>query len=179
MAILRIRPFGDPVLTRSCLPVTNVDGSLMDTIHSMIETLYTVPGIGIAAPQVGLNLRFFVYDMNRRAEKTGRTPVILLNPEIVETEGTVTAEEGCLSFPGIFVPLPRHEKIHVRGIDPDGRLITLSGEGIFSRLIQHEMDHLDGKLLRDRMTLWDRTRLAVQMEKIRKSGNQSRRARSV
>ena len=177
MAILPIRPYGDPVLQKSCLAVSNVDGKLMETIQSMLETLYTVPGIGIAAPQVGLNLRFFVYDMNRRAEKTGRSPVVLLNPEIIESEGSVTEDEGCLSFPGIFVPLPRHERIGVRGHDPDGRIIELSGSGLFSRLIQHEMDHLDGLLLRDRMTLWDRARLSVEMEKIKRKGNQSRRSR--
>jgi peptide deformylase len=168
--ILSILSYGDPRLVRKSEEVLSVDAPMKLLIDRMFETLYVVPGIGIAAPQVGCNLRFFVFDMNRRAEPGQRKPVTLINPVVTAREGVVTEDEGCLSFPGIFVPVERHSQIEVKGFDLDGKEIVLEGEGLFARLIQHEMDHLEGFLLSDRMTPWDKIRLKMRIREIEKSG---------
>ncbi len=170
MKILRILSYGDPRLLRKSEEVREVDQHMVDLVRDMFDTLYAVPGIGIAAPQVGCNLRFFVFDMNRREEPGHRSPVILINPVITAQEGMVTEEEGCLSFPGIFVPVERASGIEVKGVDMEGKSIVLEGEGLFARLIQHEMDHLEGMLLSERMTKWDRMRLRGEIRKIERTG---------
>ncbi len=175
MKILKILSYGDPRLLRKSEEVKEVDQPMVDLVREMFDTLYMVPGIGVAAPQVGCNLRFFVFDMNRRANPGQRTPVILINPVITAQEGMVTEEEGCLSFPGIFVPIERASRIEVKGADMDGKTIVLEGEGLFARLIQHEMDHLEGTLLSERMTKWDRIRLGTEIRKIERTGRRGHR----
>lgn len=170
MKVLKILSYGDPRLLRKSEEVKEVDQCLVDLVQEMLDTLYGVPGIGIAAPQVGCNLRFFVFDMNRREEAGRRTPVILLNPVVTAEEGMVTEEEGCLSFPGIFVPVERAARIEVKGVNLEGKEIVLDGEGLFARLIQHEMDHLEGTLLSERMTKWDRIRLRGEIKRIERTG---------
>lgn len=170
MKVLKILSYGDPRLLRKSEEVKEVDQCLVDLVQEMLDTLYGVPGIGIAAPQVGCNLRFFVFDMNRREEAGRRTPVTLLNPVVTAEEGMVTEEEGCLSFPGIFVPVERAARIEVKGVNLEGKEIVLDGEGLFARLIQHEMDHLEGTLLSERMTKWDRIRLRGEIKRIERTG---------
>lgn len=167
---LSILSYGDPRLARKSDEVRSVDSEMKVLVDRMFETLYVVPGIGIAAPQVGCNLRFFVFDMNRRAEPGQRKPVTLINPIVTASEGIVTEDEGCLSFPGIFIPIERYSRIEVKGFDLDGKEIVLEGEGLFARLVQHEMDHLEGSLLSDRMTPWDKIRLKTRIREIEKSG---------
>ncbi|MHB1284967.1 MAG: peptide deformylase [Leptospirales bacterium] len=175
MKILKILSYGDPRLLRKSIEVKEVDQPMVDLVREMFDTLYMVPGIGVAAPQVGCNLRFFVFDMNRRANPGQRTPVTLINPVITAQEGMVTEEEGCLSFPGIFVPIERASRIEVKGVDMEGKTIVLEGEGLFARLIQHEMDHLEGTLLSERMTKWDRIRLGREIRKIERTGRRGQR----
>jgi peptide deformylase len=170
----RILSYGDPRLSVKSTEVTRIDQKMVDLVQGMFELLYIVPGIGIAAPQVGCNQRFFVFDMNRRADPGGRTPVTVINPVISAKEGSMTGEEGCLSFPGIFVPVERAFRIEVKGIDMDGKELVLEGEGLFARLIQHEMDHLEGVLLSERMTRWDKIRLRKEIRAIEKDGRKGK-----
>ncbi len=174
MKLTGILSYGDPRLLVKSTDVTRIDQELSDLVRGMFQLLYMVPGIGIAAPQVGCNQRFFVFDMNRRADPGHRTPVTVINPVISAREGTVTAEEGCLSFPGIFVPVERAFRIEIKGVDLEGKDLVLEGEGLFARLIQHEMDHLEGVLLSERMTRWDKLRLLKDIRAIEKKGRKGK-----
>jgi peptide deformylase len=169
-----ILSYGDPRLLIKSTEVTRIDQEMSDFVRGMFELLYRVPGIGIAAPQVGCNMRFFVFDMNRRADPGSRTPVTMINPVISAKEGAITQEEGCLSFPGIFVPVERALRIEIKGVDMEGKDLVLEGEGLFARLIQHEMDHLEGVLLSEHMTRWDKLRLQKEMRAIEKIGRKGK-----
>ena len=140
MASQRIRTYGDPVLNTKASDVTDIDGKFIKLCDDMFVAMYDAPGIGLAAPQVGVQKRFFVYDLDD-------DPGVLINPTITESDGEWVFEEGCLSVPGMSFDIVRPKQIHVSGIDLDGNQITLEADELFSRLIQHEIDHLDGVLL--------------------------------
>lgn len=140
MARQRIRTFGDPVLNTKASDVTDIDGKFVKLCDDMFVAMYDAPGIGLAAPQVGVQKRFFVYDMDDE-------PGVLINPTISESDGEWVYEEGCLSVPGMSFEIVRPKQILVSGIDLDGNEITVEADELFSRLIQHEIDHLDGVLL--------------------------------
>ena len=142
MESLPIRVFGDPVLKRIAEEVQDIDGTLASLCGRMLEAMYEAPGIGLAAPQVGVSKRFFVYDY-------GGGPKVLINPEIVESEGEWEYDEGCLSVPGMSWNIVRPKMIHIIGYGLDGEEISIEADELESRLYQHEMDHLDGKLLLD------------------------------
>ncbi len=142
MASYEIRVFGDPVLKRVSEAVTEIDGAFVDTCNDMLDAMYEAPGIGLAAPQVGIGKRFFVYDF-------GDGPGVLINPEIVDSDGEWEFEEGCLSVPGLSWNIVRPKQIHIVGVDIDGNEISIEADELESRLYQHELDHLDGKLLFD------------------------------
>lgn len=142
MARLAIRTFGDPVLRQRAAEVTDVDGSVARLVKSMFEAMYEAPGIGLAAPQVGVQKRLFVYDL-------GDGPHVLINPVLVEAHGEWTYEEGCLSVPGLYFPIVRPAEVHVTGFDLDGREVSIEADELLGRLLQHEIDHLDGRLLID------------------------------
>lgn len=142
MARLAIRTFGDPVLRQRAAEVTDVDGSVARLVRSMFEAMYEAPGIGLAAPQVGVQKRLFVYDL-------GDGPHVLINPVLVEARGEWTYEEGCLSVPGLYFPIVRPAEVHVTGFDLDGREVSIEADELLGRLLQHEIDHLDGRLLID------------------------------
>ena len=146
MTILRIRTLGDPVLRQPARPLEDFDRSLRRLVEDMFETMYDAPGVGLAAPQVGISLRFFVYDDGKT---TGRR--FLANPEILEREGEQTHDEGCLSIPGPYHPTTRAMRVRVRGQDLEGRPVEVEGEGLVARILQHETDHLDGVLFIDRL----------------------------
>ncbi|WP_419163313.1 peptide deformylase [Candidatus Palauibacter sp.] len=146
--ILEIRMFGDPVLREKCAPVDGIDDDLRKLAADMQETMYEAEGIGLAAPQVGVPIRLFVYDVR----DPDIPPGVLVNPEIVEAEGTVKEEEGCLSIPGLAEIVERSESIVARGLDLDGEPVEIRAEGMLSRCIQHEKDHLDGMLFLDRVS---------------------------
>jgi peptide deformylase len=153
MATHQIRVFGDPVLKRPAAPVTDVDGNLVKLVDAMYETMYEAPGVGLAAPQVGVQRRFFVYDV---ADGTG--PHVLLNPQVVESSGEWEYEEGCLSLPGLAFEIVRPKVVTVTGQDLDGNDVVLEGDELLGRVFQHEIDHLDGVLMLDRLEKADRKR---------------------
>lgn len=142
MASYEIRVFGDPVLKRVADDVTEIDGAFVDTCNDMLDAMYEAPGIGLAAPQVGIGQRFFVYDF-------GSGPGVLINPEIRESSGEWEFEEGCLSVPGLSWNIVRPKEIHIVAFDLDGNEISIEADELESRLYQHELDHLDGRLLFD------------------------------
>jgi peptide deformylase len=149
MATYPIRLFGDPVLKRPAAPVERVDGALAKLVDAMYETMYDAPGVGLAAPQVGVQQRFFVYDV-------GDGPHAVLNPEVIEVSGEWTYEEGCLSLPGVSFELVRPKLVTIHGLDLDGNELTIEGDELAGRVFLHEIDHLDGVLMLDRMEAADR-----------------------
>jgi peptide deformylase len=146
VGVYSIRTFGDPVLRLRAREVTDIDGDLARVVDTMIETMYTAVGGGLAAPQVGIQQRFFTYVDN------DDEPDVLINPEIVEASGEMSYEEGCLSFPDLRFEIVRPKFVTVRGIDLDGdEVVFEAGDDYFGRMLQHEIDHLDGVLAIDRV----------------------------
>jgi peptide deformylase len=137
-----IRMFGDPVLKQRAAEVTNVDGALVRLSDDMVQTMLDAPGLGLAAPQVGVMKRFFVYQLD---EDEG--PRTIVNPVISDARGEWEFEEGCLSVPGLYFPIVRPKEVHLTGYDLEGNEISIEADEIQARLFQHELDHLDGKLL--------------------------------
>ncbi len=127
-----------------------LNGELQGLIDSMIETMYAAPGIGLAAPQVGESKRVIVVDVSTREEK--HPLIVLINPVIVSVEGKIDSEEGCLSVPGYTSTIRRSERVLVKGVDREGRPVEIEATGLLSRVLQHEIDHLDGILFVDRLS---------------------------
>ncbi len=140
----KVRVFGDPVLRKVAADITDVDGKLVKLVDDMLETMYAEPGIGLAAPQVGVQRRLFVYDV-------GDGPEALINPVITESRGEWVYEEGCLSVPGLFWEIVRPKEIHLTGYDLDGNEVSIEADELLSRLFQHELDHLEGVMLIDHL----------------------------
>lgn len=143
--ILPIRTLGDPVLREPGKPVTDFDRRLRSLRDDMVETMYAAPGVGLAGPQVGISLRLFVFDDGESG------PLFVANPALVDGEGSVQDEEGCLSIPGPYAETERFSRITCRGQDLDGAPFEMTGEGLLARIFQHETDHLDGRLYIDRL----------------------------
>ncbi|MDQ1401839.1 MAG: peptide deformylase [Actinomycetota bacterium] len=146
MSQYSIRLYGDPVLKQRASEVTDIDGTLVRLTDGMIETMYEARGLGVAAPQVGVQKRIFVYDLN-----DGSGAKVIVNPEISEAAGEWTYEEGCLSIPGLYWPITRPKEVHLRGLDLDGNQISIEADELLARMFQHELDHLDGTLLLERL----------------------------
>jgi peptide deformylase len=145
MAKLTILEFPDPRLRTRAVPVEHVDDDLRQLIRDMFETMYEAPGIGLAASQVDVHRRFLVCDVSEEKNR----PLVFINPEILDREGSETCQEGCLSIPGIYADVSRAERIRVRALDADGKLFEMDADGLLAVCIQHEIDHLDGKLFVD------------------------------
>ena len=160
MAVLKVRKYGDPVLRRRATPVAEITPEIRRMIDDMIETMYDEVGIGLAAPQVGISLRLMVVGH----EKT-MTARVIVNPVIAEQGGEVTAEEGCLSLPGIFAPVTRAEWVRLEGQDLEGQPLSIKARGLTARVFQHEMDHLDGVLFIDRLDAMTRDRIKRRIKK--------------
>jgi len=139
-----IRLFGDPVLKQRAREVEELDGSLAGIVDTMYDTMYEALGLGLAAPQVGVQKRLFTYDV-------GEGPTVVVNPEIVATSGEFAYEEGCLSVPGLKFEIVRPKVVTVRGVDLDGHEVVVEGDEQLGRVFLHEVDHLDGVLLLDRL----------------------------
>ncbi len=139
-----LRLFGDPVLRQRAREVEELDGAIAKLVDAMYETMYEASGVGLAAPQVGVQRRLFTYDV-------GDGPGVLVNPEIVESSGEWTYDEGCLSVPGLHFPIVRPGTVTVRGLDLSGHEVVFEADELMGRLVQHEVDHLDGVLLLDRL----------------------------
>lgn len=165
-----IRITGDPVLQEVCEPIEEIDGSIADLAHSMLETMYEAEGCGLAAPQVGVKKRLVVIDCDWGEGK--RNPYVLINPEIVEvSEETRTTGEGCLSFPGVTVEIerPRHVVVHATNLDGD--LMRYDAEdSLMAVCLQHEIDHLDGVTLLDHLGPMARMRVKQQVRKAIEEG---------
>ena len=140
MALRTIRTFGDPALEKVCRPVEKMTPRLKTLVEDMLETMYNANGVGLAAPQVGVLRRIVVIDTNFEEPE----PIVLINPEIQETEGEQTGDEGCLSLPGKSGTVTRPMKVRVKAFDIDMQPFELEGEGLLARAICHECDHLDG-----------------------------------
>ena len=141
-----IRVIGDPVLKQRAAEVTDIDGRLARLADQMVDTMYDAPGIGLAAPQIGVQKRLFVWDLG---DDTG--PHAMVNPEIVESDGQWTYQEGCLSVPGLSWDIVRPNRVHVVGRDLDGNEVSIEAAELAGRMFQHELDHLDGVLLVERL----------------------------
>jgi peptide deformylase len=144
MAPYSIRVVGDPVLRQRAAEVTTIDGRLAKLAEDMIATMYEAPGVGLAAPQVGVEKRMFVYDV-------GEGAATLINPAIAESDGEWVYEEGCLSVPGLSWDIARPKQVLLRGIDLDGNEVSIEADELLARCFQHEIDHLDGVLLLERL----------------------------
>jgi peptide deformylase len=182
VSVLDIRVLGDPILRERTMPAQGVTDGLRALVADMFETMYAAEGIGLAAPQVGRSERVFVMDVDDN-------PLAMINPEIIEREGSERAEEGCLSIPEIFGDVDRATRIIARATDVHGELFEVELTDLAARCVQHELDHLDGKLFIDYMSLIKRKFTARKWEKeaanypgfIRKlepGGKRSRRSRS-
>jgi len=161
MARLPILEYPDPRLRMRAEPVTKVDAEIARLAADLLETMYAAPGIGLAATQVDVHKRLIVVDTSEERN----APYCLINPEILVAEGRVSAEEGCLSVPGTFEFVERAQKITVRALDATGRPFELEAEDLLAVCIQHEMDHLDGKLFVDYLSEMKRQRLKKKMLK--------------
>ena len=161
MAILNILHFPDPRLRYKAKPVALVDEALRKLVDDMFETMYAAPGIGLAATQVNVAQRLVVIDVT--AEKT--QPLCLINPEIIDKSGEEEMEEGCLSVPGYFDVVRRAERVKVRALDRNGQPFEIDTDGLLAVCIQHEIDHLDGKLFVDYLSELKRQRLRKKIEK--------------
>lgn len=142
MAIRNIRKEGDPVLLKVSKPVKEVDDRLVELIDDMLDTMYEACGVGLAAPQVGILKRVVVIDVS----ENGDEPIILINPEIIETKGTQTGDEGCLSVPGKCGTVTRPDYVKVKALNEEMEEVIYEGEGLLARAFCHEIDHLDGHL---------------------------------
>lgn len=147
-----IRVIGDPVLRRRADEITDVDDRLVRLVDDMVATMYAAPGVGLAAPQIGVEKRLFVYDV-------GDGPQAIINPVISESDGEWVYEEGCLSVPGLSWEIVRPNAVHLTGYDLDGNEVSFEAEEYLGRVFQHELDHLDGVLLVERLD--DDTRAAA------------------
>lgn len=164
MSKLRILEFPDPRLRKKADPVERVDDEIRQLVDDLFETMYEAPGIGLAATQVDVHKRLLVADVS--AEKNA--PHVLINPEIIAREGSTITEEGCLSVPGYYEEIERAGKIRVRYLDRDGEECESEFEGLLAVCVQHEMDHLEGKLFVDYLSEVKRLRIRKRIEKGRR-----------
>ena len=165
MSTLAILEFPDPRLRTVAAPVTVFDAELKQFVADMYETMYAANGVGLAATQVNVHQRVLVADMSDDRNE----PMVLINPEILEKDGQQVYQEGCLSFPGIYADVTRALHVKVRAQDPDGNEVIVDVEGPLAVCIQHEMDHLAGKVFVDYLSPLKRTMLLKRMEKQRKA----------
>ena len=168
MAVLPIVKYGDPVLRDATKPVTEIDEPLQKLIDDMVDTMYAAPGVGLAANQVGVSRRLAVIDLS-----VGKRPGglhVLVNPEMVEAEGEITEEEGCLSIPDFVEVVTRPERVRVRYTDRNGEQREIRGEGLMARALCHEIDHLNGTLFVDHLRGFKKERLLKKIQKLVRGG---------
>ncbi len=155
-----IRTYGDPVLKSKAAPVTDVDGKLIRLVDDMFDTLYESDlGIALAAPQIGVQKQVFVWELDDR-------PMVVFNPEIVESSGEWVYDEGCLSIPGLYVEMVRPKQVLLKGIDVNGNPVEWEADELEARMFQHELDHLNGVLMFDRMTPEQRKEALVEYRRL-------------
>ncbi|MEK6700536.1 MAG: peptide deformylase [Nitrospirota bacterium] len=153
MAVREIKTYPDPVLRNKTARVETIDDTIQRLIEDMVETMHAAPGVGLAANQVGVPLQLAVIDLSTREEQESRHPLlVLINPEILSTQGSVIAEEGCLSLPEYAEKIKRAAKVTVRAQDRRGKPFKIEADGLMAKALQHEIDHLNGLLLIDRLS---------------------------
>jgi peptide deformylase len=167
MALLDILEAPDRRLTTVCSPVERIDAELLRLLDDMLETMYAAPGIGLAAPQVGVLKRAFVADLG---EEGARAPLFVINPELLEhSAATTVAEEGCLSLPKQFGEVARADQVRVRYLDRGGQTQEIDAEGLLARCLQHEIDHLNGVLFVDHLSALKRTMILRRLAKAKRA----------
>lgn len=167
--VRKILKYGEPVLEQRAEPVTNFDTpELRALVADMWETMYAAKGVGLAAPQIGIAQRISVIDTSVGEEESKR--IVIINPEIVRTEGKQTGEEGCLSIPGFREPVTRANRVTVRAFDEKGDAIELTGEELLARAFQHEIDHLNGILFINHLSALKRDIIRRKIKKLQKAG---------
>jgi peptide deformylase len=164
MSLLRIRHYPDPALKQKAVPVTVFDEELRQLAADMLDTMYAAPGVGLAAPQVGVSRRLIVLDCSSR--EGGQQPLVAVNPEILAGEGECCEEEGCLSVPEYYAKVLRRERVRVRFQDLDGTPRELEADGLWAICFQHEIDHLDGILFVDHLSPLKRSIFRKKYQKI-------------
>ncbi|UQA56068.1 peptide deformylase [Polyangium aurulentum] len=163
MAIRTILHYPDPRLRQKAVPVERVTPEIVKLIDDMAETMYAAPGVGLAATQIGETHRIFIVDT--AAEDEPSNLMVFVNPEITNTEGSCVGPEGCLSFPGVNEDIKRAERVRVRALDRNGQTFELEADGLLSIAIQHELDHLDGVLMIDRVGMLKKRIIQRKMQK--------------
>jgi len=166
MALLEILHFPDPRLRLKAKPVAQVDEQVRQMVNDMFETMYDAPGIGLAATQVNIQLEVIVIDVSENKDE----PLCLINPKIVGEDGTEEMQEGCLSVPGFYENVTRAENVTIQALNEQGEQFELQADGLLAVCIQHEMDHLQGKLFVDYLSPLKRQRIKKKLEKLDKSG---------
>ena len=161
MSIMRIYHYPEAILKVPAKPVMTFDAGLQQLVRDMAETMYAAPGIGLAATQVDVHKQVIVVDVSERRDSL----VVLVNPEIVEAIGESDIEEGCLSVPGIYELVPRAERVKVRAFDQNGKAFTLDVQGLLAVCIQHEMDHLQGKVFIEYLSQLKQQRVRAKLAK--------------
>jgi len=174
MTILDILHFPDPRLRNIAQPVEQVDDTIRKLVHDMFETMYAAPGIGLAATQVNVDKRVIVIDVSEEKDQ----PLCLINPEILARDGVEEMEEGCLSVPGVFELVERADHIRIQALDRDGERIEMEVGDLLAVCIQHEIDHLDGKLFVDYLSPLKRARIRKKLEKEQRQSQTGTQGRS-
>ena len=166
MALLEILHFPDPRLRLKAEPVVQVDNQVRQMVKDMFETMYDAPGIGLAATQVNIQLEIIVIDVSENKDE----PICLINPKIVNQVGQEEMQEGCLSVPGFYENVKRAEQVTIQALNEQGESFEIEADGLLAVCIQHEMDHLQGKLFVDYLSPLKRQRIKKKLEKLEKSG---------
>jgi peptide deformylase len=161
MALLNILRYPDPRLYKKAVPVSEVDDSIRTLVRNMAETMYAAPGVGLAATQVDVHKRIIVIDSSETRDQL----LVLINPDIVAREGIQYCEEGCLSVPGIFESVERAERVTVRALGMNGKSFTLEAEKLLAVCIQHELDHLEGKVFVEYLSRLKQKRIKARLQK--------------
>lgn len=162
MALLEILQFPDPRLRIKAEPITTVDDEIRRLVEDMYETMYEAKGVGLAATQVGINIRLFTMDVSETRDQR----ITVINPEIISSEGEMYKDEGCLSVSGAYEKVKRFEKVRMRGMDLDGKAIELNADELMAHCIQHEIDHLNGMLFIDHLSRLKQDRIKKKIKKL-------------
>jgi peptide deformylase len=172
MSTYDIRVFGDPVLKAKAAEVTDIDGALVRLVDEMLDVMYEAPGLGLAAPQIGISKQLFVWDID-----DDEGPQAIVNPTIRESAGEWVYDEGCLSIPGLYVEIARPKVVHITGWDLDGNEVSFEADELLGRLFQHELDHLNGVLMFERMTPEQRREAMAEWRKIQEEPQKAKTKR--
>lgn len=165
MARLPILHYPDSRLCKVAIPVETIDNDIRTLVNNMLETMYAAPGIGLAATQVNVQKRIIVMDVSEQKNQ----PLVFINPTLIECEGSIESEEGCLSVPGICETVRRFNRVRVTALDVNSKSVEIDSSGLLAVCIQHEMDHLNGKLFVDYLSALKRDRIRKKLEKQLKS----------